>query len=341
MARSTVSSALNDVVDGGFSLLPEEDVWALVAWNLLAIPGDRVVGELVSTLGAAESWAHVSRLRARGHLLSLAREVGCDPRDLDHLISRYPTFPDRHRVDGVIEQTAKQGIGLYHPQSPSWPQGVDDLGLHRPLVLWGRGRPTGQGESSGPAVAVVGSRRSTEMGRSLAVQIAQWVTQTAGTVISGGARGIDYAAHRTALHNRTGHIAVLASSHDDPYPPEHWALFDRIAHSGWVLSETPVGRGIGPSSFLHRNRLIASLAEVVVVVEANWRSGALNTASHAQTLGRRLIVPVDARGRAMSAGTRRLLDEWGADGLHIPSTCGVSIPHDTDEPERKMSGLRE
>jgi DNA processing protein len=131
-------------------------------------------------------------------------------------------------------------------------------------------------------------------------------------VVSGGAYGIDAAAHRGALAAEAVTIAVLACGVDYPYPAGHADLFAAIAGQGVVVSEWPPGCRPARTRFLVRNRVIAALGCGTVIVEAGERSGALNTARHAATLGKPLMAVPGPVTSAQSAGCHRILRDWGA-----------------------------
>ena len=170
-----------------------------------------------------------------------------------------------------------------------------------------------------PVVAVVGSRRCTAVGVDLASRFSAAFVDAGWAVCSGGARGIDAAAHRACLRAGGATIAVLGSGFGCPYPPEHSELFARITDQGGVLvSEWPVGRPPRPSQFPVRNRLVAGLCVGVLMVEAGARSGALITGRlAAEDYGREVLaIPgrVDTRGsagchRAVREGWAMLVDE--------------------------------
>ena len=146
--------------------------------------------------------------------------------------------------------------------------------------------------------------------------LAYSLAQRGFTIISGGAYGIDAHAHRAALAgNPSGSlptIAVMAGGVDRFYPSGNEDLLRAVANQGAVLAEVPPGSAPTRYRFLQRNRLIAALASVTVVVEARWRSGALNTAHHAETLGRAVGAVPGSVHSANSAGCHRLLREGGA-----------------------------
>jgi len=157
-----------------------------------------------------------------------------------------------------------------------------------PRVLWVAGRAPAAGDR---AVAIVGSRAASGAGCAWAHALALALGAGGRTVVSGGAFGVDAAAHTGALDAGAATFAVLGCGVDVVYPDRHDRLFARIAASGGLLSELPPGSPPRSRHFPARNRIIAALAEAVVVVEAQVRSGALITARHAAALG----VPVLAR----------------------------------------------
>ena len=150
------------------------------------------------------------------------------------------------------------------------------------------------------AVAIVGTRAADVEALELAHDLAADLCAAGCVVISGGARGIDAAAHEGALSTGGRTVAVLASGFVPAYPPEHARLFARIEASGALVSEHPDGTPPRAGLFLQRNRLVAALGRAVVVVQAPARSGALSTASWARSLGRPVLVvpaaPWDPRG---------------------------------------------
>ncbi|WJL95760.1 DNA-processing protein DprA [Microbacterium sp. ET2] len=317
------------------------DTWARVAWNLLTEPGDGPAGALIAECGAAQALEIAVRgLPAPAHLSA----------DVDRGRERW--MP-RWRPEGIAEAcaaAARAGVHLIVPGDPSWPAPVDDLGSHRPVVLWVRGsdellRP------AGGAVALVGARAATGYGEHVAGELAADLAGSGTTVVSGAAYGIDGAAHRAALSVGGTTLAFLAGGADRPYPAGHSQLIDRIATSGAVISEAPCGAAPTKWRFLQRNRLIAAISDATVVVEAGWRSGSLNTAGHAASLGRPLgAVPGPITSTA-SAGCHRLMRDYDArcitsaddvrellgweDGTLLPAVNG----NRTDRTTRVMDAL--
>lgn len=161
---------------------------------------------------------------------------------------------------------------------PDYPPLLAPLPLP-PAMLWVRGRAEACAED---AVAVVGARRATAYGEAQSARFASAFASEGVVVVSGGARGVDAAAHRAALRVGGTTIAVLGTGLGNPYPEEHVGLFDAIVDAGGLLvSEFPVRWPPLPANFPRRNRIISGLSLTVLVVEAGVSSGALVTARHA------------------------------------------------------------
>ena len=232
---------------------------------------------------------------------------------------------------------ARLGGRMIIPSDPLWPVQLADLGLQEPLCLWWRGteQPLPAAER---CIAMVGSRDSTSYGAAVTGDLAYSLAQRGYTVVSGGAYGIDAHAHRAALAGGVGPlptIAVMAGGVDRFYPSGNEDLLRAVCNQGAVLAEVPPGSAPTRYRFLQRNRLIAALAAVTVVVEARWRSGALNTAHHAETLGRSVGAVPGSVHSANSAGCHRLLRDGGAvcvtdaaEVAELASASGDSLPED-------------
>ena len=160
------------------------------------------------------------------------------------------------------------------------------------------------------AVAIVGARNASALGRKFAETIARDLSQAGLLVVSGLARGVDAAAHEGSLGGGTA--AVLAGGVDVVYPPEHQALYRRICAEGAVVSEVPFGVAPLARHFPRRNRIISGIARGVVIVEAAEGSGSLITANYALEQGREIFAvpgsPLDPRAK----GTNRLIREGAA-----------------------------
>jgi DNA processing protein len=199
--------------------------------------------------------------------------------------------------------TAAQPARRLERGEPGWPGRLEHLDAP-PKALWLRGTLPADDI---PCVAVVGARRATPGGLLTARDIGADLAAAGVTVLSGMARGIDAAAHRGALRSAGCTVAVLGCGIDICYPAEHLELRDQIARRGCVISEDggtepPLGW-----RFPRRNRLIAALAEAVVVVEATSRSGALSTARWAADLGREVLAVPGSIRSPSSSGPNRLI----------------------------------
>jgi DNA processing protein len=205
-----------------------------------------------------------------------------------------------------------------------------------PELLFVRGELGGEPE---PAVAIVGSRRATAYGCLQAGTLAVALAERGITIISGGARGIDAEAHRGALRAGGRTIAVLATGSAHPYPSEHAALFESIeAGVGAVLSEQPSFVSARPDLFPRRNRVIAALSLVTVVVEAATRSGALLTARIAvDDLSRDAACMPGPVTSALSAGCHRAIREGWANLV----TCADDVVELLAESRTLAAGARE
>jgi DNA processing protein len=183
-----------------------------------------------------------------------------------------------------------------------------------------------------PRVAIVGTRNSTGYGERITRSLTRSLVRAGVSVISGMARGIDAAAHRTAIEEGGNTIAVLGTGIDVPYPVGHRQLHRSIAEHGLVVSENPPAMTAHKGAFPKRNRIIAALAPVTIVIEAGFRSGALNTASQALELGRIVAAvpgPIDSD---QSRGSNQLLRDGAVfiaavdDALAL---LGVSAPRES------------
>ena len=228
-----------------------------------------------------------------------------------------PAAPNSNKVE----------IQCWERGSPQYPIELLDL-QHPPTELYAIGR---EAALTGPRVAIVGTRNSTAYGERITRSLTRSLVRAGVSVVSGMARGIDGAAHRTALEEGGWTVAVLGTGIDVPYPVGHRQLHRAIAERGLVVSENPSGMKARKGAFPKRNRIIAALAPVTIVIEAGFRSGALNTASQALELGRVVAAvpgPIDSE---QSRGSNQLLRDGAVliaaadDALAL---LGISPPQD-------------
>ena len=278
------------------------DVFAEVAWGFLTEPGDRIAGELVRRLGASEALARVLSRQASSTLAS--DEVSSA--DIAEAQARWEPRLDSAALFRSLSTAVSVGARVVRAADDVWPDGLTDLGDHGPRVLWVRGDVDALPRRDN-AIAIVGARASTGYGEHVAMDFAAGLTSRGYTIVSGGAYGIDGMAHRATLACGGRTVAVLAGGIDQLYPAGHDELLRRIITSGAVISEVSPGGAPTRWRFLQRNRLIAAIAGATVVIEAGYRSGSLNTATHARDLDRPIgVVPGPVTSGA-SAGCHRLL----------------------------------
>lgn len=225
------------------------------------------------------------------------------------------------RVEADLEAAHRHGIRFVTPEDDEWPavpfqameiacaRGARDVAP--PQALWVRG-PARLRDVVERAVAVVGARAATGYGEHVAADLGYDLAGRGWTVVSGGAYGIDGAAHRGALAAGGLTVAVVAGGLDAPYPAGHAVLFERIAATGLLVSEWPAGCTPQRHRFLVRNRLIAGLGAGSVVVEAGARSGAQTTARLTTQLGRPVMAVPGPVTSGMSVGTHGLIRDSGA-----------------------------
>ena len=222
-------------------------------------------------------------------------------------------------LNAEAHMAATCGAWLVTPADPLWPPQLNDLGPARPYGLWCRGDSRHLLDlAAAPSVALVGSRDPSIYGTEATTHLAAELARRGYTVISGGAMGIDIAAHRAALTQQGSDlptIAFMAGGLDRLYPAQNSDALNMIVDRGLIMSEVSVGNTPTRWRFLERNRLIAALARHTIVVEARWRSGALNTARHAMEIGRTLWAVPGQINSPNSVGTNRLLRDGLAQTL--------------------------
>jgi DNA processing protein len=254
---------------------------------------------------AQRAWAYLSRVAEPpcAELAALVQQFG--PVEAAELVRRGRVDDTLARHTGArraidcaaadLDLLAGRGGRLITPDDDEWPllafTGFSSVAAaakpqgRPPMVLWALG-PARLDETAQRAAAIVGTRAATSYGEQVTGELAAGLGERDVAVVSGGAYGIDGAAHRAALAAEGVTVAVLAGGIDVPYPAGHSALLHRIGVEGLVVTEYPPGVRPARHRFLTRNRLVAAMAGAAVVVEAGLRSGAANTAAWARALGR-------------------------------------------------------
>jgi len=278
------------------------EAFAEVAWCFLTEPGDRIAGELIRRFGASEALARVLERPPSSALASDEVSVA----DFAEAQARWEPRLDSAALFRSLSTAVSVGARVVRTEDDEWPDGLTDLGDHGPRVMWVRG-DIGALPRRESAIAIVGARASTGYGEHVAMDFAAGLTSRGYTIVSGGAYGIDGMAHRATLACGGTTVAVLAGGIDQLYPAGHDELLRRIISAGAVISEVSPGGAPTRWRFLQRNRLIAAMAGATVVIEAGYRSGSLNTATHARDLDRPIGVVPGPITSGASAGCHRLL----------------------------------
>jgi DNA processing protein len=216
----------------------------------------------------------------------------------------------RDRADPVALRRRLEARGTHVWLEGTHAYPILDAVPDRPAVLLAEGRRPEV--LAGPRVAVVGTRAATPHGLADARELGAFLAGEGVTVVSGLAIGIDAAAHDGAIDAGGGAVGVVATGLDVTYPRRHAVLYDRVRSAGLVVAERGFGVGPLPGLFPVRNRIIAALADVVVVVEATLRGGARITAQFALDYGRSVLAVPGSRRNPAAAGTNALI----ADGAH-------------------------
>lgn len=282
-----------------------EDAFAVALASLPGIGPPRLRALLPADRSPVEAWARV-RAGAAG----------------DEWRRAAATFD----VERAAAAHAEVGVRVCRLGTPGYPPRLAD-DPEAPAVLFTRGDVAA---ARPPAVAVVGTRRCTHAGRGVARELGQALAASGVGVVSGLALGIDGAAHEGALAAMGAPpVGVVGSGLDVVYPRRHASLWERVAAAGVLLSEWPLGTPPTAWRFPARNRLIAALCDVLVVVESHATGGAMHTVEAADRRGRTVLaVPGSVRNPA-AAGTNRLLFDGHGPALgpdDVLSALSLALP---------------
>lgn len=267
-------------------MIVDDEHKAAIEWSRLTEAGDTIAHALIDELGFAHALSAVAHCTAGSkeekQLRAISQAHGADESAINKAVERW-----RQRLAGIeafdCAVLSKLGINIVIPADDDWPVSFRDLGADAPLMLWVRGSTEAL---HAPAIAMVGSRASSSYGERLARDTA-FELASHFVIVSGGAFGIDAAAHSGSLMNDGRTIIVSAGGVDRSYPRSNHELYvDTLRQNGAVISEAPLAAAPQRHRFLSRNRLIAALGQATIVVEAPFRSGALSTARHALAIGR-------------------------------------------------------
>jgi DNA processing protein len=265
---------------------------ALVALNLIEHVGPVRVRQLLDHFGDAPSI-----LRASRHQLLQVRGIGEDTADA---IAGWETTVD---LNSELKRVHDFGCQILTQGDEGYPELLRQI-YDPPVVLYLKGKLTAKDKNP---VAMVGSRRTTHYGIETARKLAYQLAYVGVTVVSGGARGIDTAAHQGALSAKGRTLCVLGTGINIVFPPENVELFERIADGGALITQYPFNRNADKQSFAIRNRIVAGMTLGTVVVEANLTSGALITANFAVEYGRQIFAVPGRIDSPQSKGCHELI----------------------------------
>lgn len=243
----------------------------------------------------------------------------------------------RSKAAGVDLQAHRSGGGqILHPGHSAWPFAEDP---DPPILAFVRGSVDHLAQR--PSVAIVGTRRCTSVGRHVAEAMGRDLADAGVAVISGLALGVDAAAHRGVYAAGGTAVGVVASGLDVVYPARNRSLWEAVAADGLLLSEVPMGQRPTKWRFPARNRLIAALSDLVVVVESHARGGALSTVDEANDRGISVVVVPGSTRSPASDGTNALLIDGAApvrDAADVMDVLGFVAPV-APEPSRSATQL--
>ncbi|MFE2655162.1 DNA-processing protein DprA [Nocardia sp. NPDC059091] len=287
----------------GLSALGFNERYGRVVLASLVDPGEPLTGWVVSQVGAAEA---VRALTGDGPAPALNRV------EADLWRAKQNPNVDARTVQDAMVAAERHGYTTLIPGDPNYPTSLEDLGERAPLVLWAKGAESLLGTHVGERATITGARASTAYGEQVASEVAAELARHEMVVVSGGAYGIDAAAHRAALAEGGHTIAVMAGGADRLYPRGNADMLDRIGDVGLRISEAPLGAPPSRTRFLARARIEAALSGSTTIVEAGARSGSLVAAEQARRLGRPVGAVPGPVTSAASTGTNLLLRDGTA-----------------------------
>jgi DNA protecting protein DprA len=255
--------------------------------------------------GGSSFWSREVFSNSASYVLDRALNGAYDPIKYARTIEKLKLS----NTDELLQLIEQSGAIFLTPQDLTWPQSVNDLAAP-PIGLVIKGDPK---FLTGNSLAIVGTRNPTQYGVRIAQDFAAGFVDRDWAIISGGAYGIDAAAHKGALIAEGVTVAVIAAGIDINYPAGNARLFAEIAELGCLVSEVVPGTPAIPSRFLTRNRLIAALSNATLVVEAAFRSGSLRTARDAAELMRPVMAIPGPITSPVSEGCHRLIGERAAE----------------------------
>lgn len=305
-----------------------------IYYSMLSEPGDSLAYLLYEEFGPgiAERISHPATRRNLNDFLSAFHPE--HHVHLPALIERFELRAKSIDLHAALQKAIRWGARpVFFEQLPNLKSKFSDLGLHQPYVLWVAGDIQAlESDFAG----VVGTRTPSAIGLNNTSKLVRMLNRP---IVSGGAKGIDAAAHRAALDQGLVTVAFMAGGIDRAYPLDNWSLFHEMVRAGGALvSELPPGTAPSRFRFLQRNRLIAAASSELYVVQAAYRSGSRNTANSARMLGREVFGVPGAWSDRAAQGVNVMIQE----GLAKPFQLGKRIEIElADDSKRVLDALRE
>ena len=272
----------------------EEDAFLILSWISDTI--DDKVHQLVKNMGSVET-------------LKLIGKSSADQAFEKRRQARLKSITSAQYLKDVLHT---QSVEYICNSDINWPKNLNDLGSQKPLGIFFKGNYEVLNQEG---ISIVGTRKSSTYGNSIAGEFAFDLASIGFNVVSGGAIGIDTASHHGALNAQGKTICVQANGLHKLYPSKNEILFEKIIKNGLMVSEYPPGRNPTKNSFLNRNRIIAALSKSTMVVEAAEISGALSTARHALRMQRLVLAVPGSIHSKSSAGTNELIRNREAESV--------------------------
>ena len=322
-----------------FSLERASELVAATSISLVTEPGDRMAGALTATFGRIRllelliDGFQVSRVLdelSRHQAIDTLREVFVDLLGtLSDSRQRWLPRFSKQSITQTLQRSKQLRLAIILREDTNWPAGLNDLGYGAPAAIFSQGNKRVL-SSLVEGVSIVGSRACTSYGLQVTEKLVAELSFSKRNTVSGGAIGIDSHVHHQSLRHSLPTIAVMAGGLDRKYPSSNSKMFQAIMSEGATISE--LAPGIAPSRwrFLQRNRLIAALTPITVVVEAGIRSGSIRTAHNSIELDRDLYAVPGPVTSPASAGTNYLIAEGKAKALYdttLITSTNIEAPH--------------
>jgi len=254
----------------------------------------------------------------------------------DAIVNTLRSWQTHLDLEKQLRQMEQSGIRFVITESEEYPALLKEI-YDPPIGLYWKG----EYDLDRPAVAIVGSRKTSVYGRQVARKLGRELARCGFCIVSGGARGVDTEAHKGALEVDGKTIAVMGCGMDIVYPAENFELFNQIAKTGAVVSEFPFGRRADRQTFPMRNRIVSGMCQGLIVVESDLYGGSMISARFAAEQGRTVFAVPGRMDQSTSRGCHQLIRE-GASLLAKPEDVVeelgyLLIDKSTDEPAETVT----